>query len=173
MATVAASVGEQVIEHMTVLRRYARVLVRTQDQADDLVQDTIERALARADLYQPGTNLRAWLFTIMRNICITNARKLKLRRTYAAELMSLERHLSPAAQDDIVMLKESLALVQQLSPGEQQAVTLLGVQDMSYETSAEIAALPVGTMKSRLSRGRQRLRSMIDGTPQTGGALPA
>lgn len=173
MSTAAANVGAQVIEHMTVLRRYARVLVRTSDQADDLVQDTVERALARADLYQPGTNLRAWLFTIMRNICITNARKMKLRRTYAAELMSLERHLSPAAQDDVVMLKESLALVQHLSPGEQQAVTLLGIQDLSYEASAEIAELPVGTMKSRLSRGRQRLRTMIEGATPAGDTATA
>lgn len=154
--------GAQVIEHIPSLRRYARVLARTADQADDLVQDCIERALSRQNLYQPDTNLRAWLFTIMRNIAITQTRKDKLRRSYASERMAMDRRAEMPKQTDIVALKDSLRLMSTLSDGEQQAVTLLGLNDLSYEEAAAMSGLPVGTMKSRLSRGRQRLRAMMD-----------
>jgi len=154
--------GVQIVDHIPALRRYARVLVRTTDQADDLVQDCVERALSRATLYQPGTNLRAWLFTIMRNIAITQTRKDKLRRNYAGERMAVDRGAEAPSQTDVVVLKDSLRILSQLSPGEQQAVTLLGLYDLSYEEAASLSGLPVGTMKSRLSRGRQRLRALLD-----------
>lgn len=158
------ALGTQIIEHVPALRRYARVLARTADQADDLVQDCVERALSRANLYQPDTNLRAWLFTIMRNIAITQTRKEKLRRAYASERIAMDRRAEAPAQSNVVALKESLTLIDALSAGEREAVLLLGVQDMSYEEAAAISGLPIGTMKSRLSRGRQRLRGMIDQT---------
>jgi RNA polymerase sigma-70 factor, ECF subfamily len=154
--------GDQIVDHVPALRRYARVLVRTTDQADDLVQDCIERALSRSALYQPDTNLRAWLFTIMRNIAITQTRKEKLRRSYARERMAMARRAEPPSQTDVVVLKDSLRILGELSDGEQQAVTLLGLYDLSYEEAAGLSGLPVGTMKSRLSRGRQRLRSLLD-----------
>jgi RNA polymerase sigma-70 factor (ECF subfamily) len=158
----ANCLGVQVVEHIPALRRYARVLARTSDQADDLVQDCVERALSRSNLYQPDTNLRAWLFTIMRNIAITQTRKDKLRRAYAAEQMMVEHRAAPASQSDVVALKDSFRLMKSLSPGEKQAVALLGVFDLSYEEAAKASGLPVGTMKSRLSRGRQRLRTMME-----------
>jgi len=154
--------GDQMVEHVPALRRYARVLVRTSDQADDLVQDCIERALSRSTLYQPDTNLRAWLFTIMRNIAITQTRKEKLRRNYAAERLALDRRADAPSQADVVVLKDSLRMLGRLSSGERQAVTLLGIHDLSYEEAAGLSGLPIGTMKSRLSRGRQRLRSLLD-----------
>jgi RNA polymerase sigma-70 factor (ECF subfamily) len=160
--TATTWLGDHVIDHIPALRRYARVLVRASDQADDLVQDCVERALSRASLYQPDTNLRAWLFTIMRNIAITQTRKDKLRRTYASERLAMDRRSQVPAQLDIVALKDSLRMMKQLSTGEQQAVTLLGLHDLSYEEAAGISGLPVGTMKSRLSRGRHRLRSLLD-----------
>jgi len=154
--------GDQIVDHIPALRRYARVLVRTGDRADDLVQDCVERALSRASLYQPDTNLRAWLFTIMRNIAITQTRKDKLRRSYAAERMAMDRRAEAPSQADVVVLKDSLRMLGRLSRGEQQAVTLLGLYDLSYEEAAGLSGLPVGTMKSRLSRGRQRLRALLD-----------
>jgi RNA polymerase sigma-70 factor (ECF subfamily) len=160
--------GDQIVDHIPALRRYARVLVRTTDQADDLVQDCVERALSRSALYQPDTNLRAWLFTIMRNIAITQTRKEKLRRSYASERMAMDRRAEAPSQTDVVVLKDSLRKMQELSSGEQQAVTLLGLYDLSYEEAANLSGLPVGTMKSRLSRGRQRLRALLDPTEAAG-----
>ncbi|MBI3515927.1 MAG: sigma-70 family RNA polymerase sigma factor [Proteobacteria bacterium] len=156
----------QMIDYIPHLRRYARSLVRTKDQADDLVQDCIERALSKISLYQPDTNLRAWLFTIMRNISITQARKEHLRRGYAAERQAIGRRSEAPSQAHTIALKESLRMLKELSPGERQAVTLLGVHDLSYEEAANISGLPVGTMKSRLSRGRQRLRTLTDSDDQ-------
>ena len=163
MAETATNwLGDQIVDHIPALRRYARVLVRTSDRADDLVQDCVERALSRASLYQPDTNLRAWLFTIMRNIAITQTRKDKLRRSYAAERMAMDRRAEAPTQPDTIVLKDSLRMLGKLSSGEQQAVTLLGLYDLSYEEAAGLSGLPVGTMKSRLSRGRQRLRALLD-----------
>lgn len=158
----SVDLGDQIIDHIPALRRYARVLARTVDQADDLVQDCVERALSRSNLYQPDTNLRAWLFTIMRNIAITQTRKEKLRRTYASERLAMDRRSEAPSQGDVVVLKDSLRMMKRLSSGEQQAVRLLGLYDLSYEEAAGMSGLPVGTMKSRLSRGRQRLRALLD-----------
>jgi RNA polymerase sigma-70 factor, ECF subfamily len=162
--TSSEGLGVQMIEHIPALRRYARVLERTNDKADDLVQDCIERALSKAALYQPDTNLRAWLFTIMRNIAITQVRKDNLRRTYAIERQAMTPRYEAPSQTDTVALKDTLRLMGALSSGEQQAVSLLAIEDLSYEDAANIAGMPVGTMKSRLSRGRQRLRSLVDPT---------
>jgi RNA polymerase sigma-70 factor (ECF subfamily) len=161
----ANDLGLEVVEQIPALRRYARTLKTTADQADDLVQDTVERALGRMALFQPGTNLRAWLFTLMRNIAITQARKAALRRKYALELIAMERQSMSPSQIDTVLVKRSLAQIGALSAGEREAVTMLGVQDLTYEEAAAATGLPVGTMKSRLSRGRSRLREMLDGGP--------
>src|SRR5690242_13625374 len=105
MQTPDKQLGAQIVDHIPALRRYARVLVRTSDQADDLVQDCVERALSRSNLYQADTNLRAWLFTIMRNIAITQTRKDKLRRSYASERMAMDRRAEAPSQNDVVVLK--------------------------------------------------------------------
>ncbi len=154
------TLSHQVIEHIPALRRYARLLTRSADQADDLVQDCLERALSRGGLYQQGTNLRAWLFTVMRNIAITQMRRDKLRRTYASERLAMDRRSEAPNQIDVVALKDGFRLLQSLTPGERQAVALLGVHDLSYEQAARVSGAPVGTMKSRLSRGRQRRRRL-------------
>jgi RNA polymerase sigma-70 factor (ECF subfamily) len=117
--------------------------------------------------------LRAWLFTIMRNISITQIRKDRLRRSYAIERQAMARRFEAPSQTTTVALKDSLRLMATLSSGEQQAVALLGIQDLSYVEAAEISGLPVGTMKSRLSRGRQRLRSLVDPDDQAADANQA
>jgi len=159
---IVQGLGEQMMEHIPALRRYARALERTNDRADDLVQDCIERALLKASLYQPDTNLRAWLFTIMRNIAITQVRKDQLRRSHAIERQAMTRGYAAPSQTDTVALKDAMRLMGALSSGEQQAVTLLGIEELSYIDAAGVSGLPVGTMKSRLSRGRQRLRGLMD-----------
>jgi|HubBroStandDraft_1064217.scaffolds.fasta_scaffold00095_42 RNA polymerase sigma-70 factor (ECF subfamily) len=150
--------GLGIVEHTAALRRYARFLMRTADQADDLVQDCITRALSRAHLYRADTNLRAWLFTILRNIFITQNRKAIRRRSYAAECMAAGAEVTPPSQFHIVALKESLQLMKALPAREQQAVALLGIFDMTYEEAARHSGIKVGTMKSRTSRGRANLR---------------
>ena len=140
------------------LRRYARALTRSVDRADDLVQDTLLRALAKAHLWQPGTDLRAWLFTVMHNQHVNLVRRaMRDEGTVDIEQMSssLAATTDPTGSRQLHELEQALGCL----PQEQREVILLvGLEGMSYETAAEILCVPVGTVRSRLSRGRDALR---------------
>jgi RNA polymerase sigma-70 factor (ECF subfamily) len=161
-ATSEFDLGRGILEHASALRRYARYIARSADHADDLVQECMERALTRPHLYRPDTNLRAWLFTILRNIAITQARKAKLRHAYAEERMATSPTATPPSQFNHVALKESFRLMRTLPAGERQAVLLLSVYEMSYAEAARHARIEIGTVKSRSSRGRERLRNLAE-----------
>jgi RNA polymerase sigma-70 factor, ECF subfamily len=144
------------------LRRYARALTRNRDRADDLVQDTLCRALDKQHLWQPGTNLGAWLFTIMHNQNVNNVRRDA--REFAAEEIervstTLPSTTDPSASRKMVELDRALA---RLPLGQRQVILLVGLEGMSYEDTAGILAVPVGTVRSRLSRGRDTLRELLD-----------
>ncbi|MEA2756222.1 MAG: polymerase sigma-70 factor, subfamily [Aliidongia sp.] len=158
--TTDYDLGPEILEHMPALLRYARFLVRATDQAEDLVQDCITRALDRACLYTPNTDLRAWLFAILRNTFINQNRKANYRRNYARDYTAMGTGITSPNQFHSVALKESLRLVETLPVRERQAVLLLGVFDMSYIEAARHSGTKVGTMKSRTSRGRAHLRLM-------------
>jgi RNA polymerase sigma-70 factor (ECF subfamily) len=151
-----------ILSHTAALGRYARLLTRSADQAEDLVQDCLARALSRPHLYQPDTNLRAWLFTILRNIAMTDKRKAKYGQAYIVERTAMTATAAPPNQIHRVALQESLRLIKTLPARERQAVTLLGICGMSYTEAAQCSGLPIGTMKSRLSRGQARLRALAD-----------
>jgi RNA polymerase sigma-70 factor (ECF subfamily) len=154
--------GCAILVHTAALRRYARRLTPTADQADDLVQDCLERALGRPQLYTPGSNLRAWLFTMLRNIALTGIRKAKCRQDYASGQRSSAAQVTPPNQLHHVALTQSLQHIKTLPPRERQAVALLGILEMTYEEAAQQSGMAVGTMKSRLSRGRARLRHLAE-----------
>jgi RNA polymerase sigma-70 factor (ECF subfamily) len=170
--TTLNDLGLDIIEHTASLRRYARTLTWNVEEGEDLVQDCLERALSRPHLYQPGTNLRAWLFTMMRNIAITRVRRNKLHRDHVGELMATNTSATLPNQFHHVALKESLQMIAELPPNERQAVVLRGILDMSYEDLAERAGVPVGTVKSRLSRGRAHLRERAESAAVASYALP-
>ena len=144
------------------LRRYARALTRNRDRADDLVQDTLSRALEKEQFWQTGTNLGAWLFTIMHNQNVNNVRRDA--REFAAEEIervstTLPSTTDPSASRKMVELDRALA---QLPLGQRQVILLVGLEGMSYEDTAEILSIPIGTVRSRLSRGRDTLRELLD-----------
>jgi RNA polymerase sigma-70 factor, ECF subfamily len=151
-----------ILTHTAALARYARLLTRSADRAEDLVQDCLARALSRTHLYEPGTNLRAWLFTILRNIAMTESRKGKYRQSYIAERTAIGATATPPNQIHRVALTESLRLIKGLPARERQAVTLLGILGMSYAEAAQQSGMAIGTMKSRLSRGQARLRTLAE-----------
>jgi RNA polymerase sigma-70 factor (ECF subfamily) len=163
-ATSEFDLGRGILEHVPALRRFASYIARSTDHADDLVQECIERALSRPHLYRPDTNLRAWLFTILRNIAITQARKAKLRHAYAEERMATGPTATPPNQINHVALKESFRLIRALPAAERQALLLLSVFEMSHAEAARHARIEVGTVKSRSSRGRERLRNLAEPT---------
>jgi RNA polymerase sigma-70 factor (ECF subfamily) len=144
------------------LRRYARALTRHRDRADDLVQDTLGRALVKEKLWQPGTNLRAWLFTIMHNQNVNNVRR-DIRESGGLDIEQTSSTLAavtdPTATRKMVELERALA---QLPLEQQQVILLVGLEGMSYEDTAGILTVPVGTVRSRLSRGRDALRKLLD-----------
>ena len=143
------------------LRRYAYALLRNDDAADDLVQDCLERALSRWYLRRRDGDLRAWLFTILRNLYISDLRRRRRRGPHVGLDDAAALGLGPA-QEAQVETRDLLVALDQL-PEEQKSVLLLvGVEDFSYEETARILGIPLGTVMSRLARGRQRLRSLIE-----------
>jgi RNA polymerase sigma-70 factor (ECF subfamily) len=143
------------------LRRYARALTRNRERADDLVQDTLSRALVKEQFWQPGTNLRAWLFTIMHNQNVNNVR-LAVRESRMVDMEQLSpipATTDPTASRQMFELERALA---QLSLKQRQVILLVGLEGMSYEDAAGILSVPVGTVRSRLSRGRDILRKLLD-----------
>jgi RNA polymerase sigma-70 factor (ECF subfamily) len=144
------------------LRRYARALTRNRERADDLVQDTLGRALLKERFWQPGTNLRAWLFTIMHNQNVNNVRR-DLRESGAVDMeqisVTLPATTDPTASRQIFELERALA---QLPLEQRQVILLVGLEGMSYEDTAGILSVPIGTVRSRLSRARYALRKLLD-----------
>lgn len=150
-------------EQIPRLRRYARALTGQREAADDLVQDTLERALSRSALFRPGGDPRPWLFAIMHNVFVNQVRSAAARRTVA---LDPDHHADSAghdtAQDGLALrdLERSLAQV----PADQREVLLLvGLENLSYAETAKALGVPVGTVMSRLSRGRERLRHALAG----------
>jgi RNA polymerase sigma-70 factor, ECF subfamily len=145
------------------LRRYARALTRDATRADDLVQSCLVRALAKQHLWQPGTDLRAWLFTILHNQHVNDTRcalREGARIAGEATLALPSVAPDPLASLQLRDLERSLAM---LPEGQRQTILLVGLEGMRYEEVARILGVPVGTVRSRLSRGRHMLRKMIEG----------
>jgi RNA polymerase sigma-70 factor, ECF subfamily len=144
------------------LRRYARALVRDRDGADDLVQDTLMRALAKQHLWEPGTNLRAWLFTLMHNQHVNSVRRpardaVQLdTEEMAGSLIAIT---DPTASCQLRELENALA---RLRPEEREVILLVGLEGMRYDDTAKILGIPIGTVRSRLFRGREALRKLLD-----------
>lgn len=144
------------------LRRFARAMVRDATLADDLVQECLERSLSRLHLWRPGTNLRAWLFTILRNLHINGIRR---RQTVVDIDDEAQASIGAAPGSQMARLElRDLRRALQLLPNEQREVVLLiGLEGISYGEAAEILKISIGTIKSRLSRGRRALRLLMEG----------
>ena len=145
------------------LRRYARALTRDATRADDLVQSCLVRALAKQHLWQPGTDLRAWLFTILHNQHVNDTR-CALRE--GARISGKADLSTPAVVPNALaalQLRDLERGIAALPEGQRQTILLVGLEGMHYEEVARILGVPVGTVRSRLSRGRHMLRKMIEG----------
>ena len=154
--------AQRLVDLIPRLRRYARALVGDRATADDLVQDTLERAWAKLHLYRRGTDLRAWLFTVMHNVHVNRVRASRPTDTLEDEMPELAQR---AAQGDTLLVRDldrGIALL----PAEQRAVLLLvTLEEMSYEQVARALGIPIGTVMSRLSRAREKLRALMHGQP--------
>ena len=152
---------QQLLTWVPRLRRYARALAGNRDDADDLVQDTLERAWAKASLWRGVIDMRAWLFSVMHNLHVDGVRRPKLH-TVPLDDDSPEVPVSPTQGERLAVLDLQAAL--DLLPIEQKEILLLvALEDMAYAEVASTLGIPIGTVMSRLSRGRERLRALMDG----------
>ena len=143
------------------LRRYAHALCRDAAAADDLVQDCLWRALRKSHLFRPGTDLRAWLFTMLHNLHVNGVRR-SIRQGAPVPVEDVEPLLiEPPAQGARLVLRALDRAMGEISEEQRQVLLLVGLEAMSYEEVATILEVPVGTVRSRLSRGRERLRELI------------
>ena len=150
--------------HIPALRRYARALTGDAWAADDLVQDTLERACTKWRLWSEGSNLRAWLFTLMHNVFANQVRRAPRQAMVDIEAVSHALEAEEVRLDQQIDLQRCVLLL----PEDQRAVLLLvALEDLSYDEVAGILGVPVGTVMSRLSRARARLRELMAVAPQT------
>ncbi len=145
------------------LRRYARALTRDRSAADDLVQDCLERAWSRLHLWRRGSNLRAWLFTILHNIHANDARRRARRPVVVPLSDGIGAAATPPAQDKGIEVENLRAALSRLPEDQRAAVLLVGLEQMSYREAAAVLGIPAGTLMSRLHRGRERLRGLMSG----------
>jgi RNA polymerase sigma-70 factor, ECF subfamily len=161
--------AREVETHVPRLRRYARALTGDLSRADDLVQDTLERAWNKFHLWRQGSDLRAWLFTIMHNVFVNQLRQGTL--TGSEMPLDDDAHQVPvrATQEDALEIRDLQVALEHL-PGEYREVVLLvGLENLRYEEVAQVLGVPIGTVMSRLSRGREQLRRlMASGAPPPG-----
>jgi RNA polymerase sigma-70 factor (ECF subfamily) len=153
-----------ILNEIPRMRRYARALLRDRDAADDLVQDSLERALVRVDNWRSGDSPRRWLFTIMHNIFIDQFRKVTRRgENRMLPLDNGEALSQPAVQFGHAANGEVLDALQAINEDRRAALVLVAVEGFSYAEAAEMLGIPAGTVMSRVSRGREDLRAILDG----------
>ena len=150
------------IEQLPRLRRYARALTGDAARADDLVQDTLERALAKLDLWQPGSDLRAWLFTLMHNLFVNQLRGQRSQDTALDEVPEIP---VSGGQMEALAARDLHAALLRLPEDQRAVILLVGLEQFSYAEAAQVLGVPAGTVMSRLARARERMRYMLAGAP--------
>ena len=158
--------AESIVELIPRLRRYARALAGDRTAADDLVQDTLERAWSKLHLYRRGTDLRAWMFTVMHNVYVNQRRAARPTTPLDDEMQELSQ---PTREIDTLVLRDLDAAIRRLPAEQREVLLLVALEDMSYDEAAHALGIPIGTVMSRLARAREKLRAMLSGLPPGGG----
>jgi RNA polymerase sigma-70 factor, ECF subfamily len=157
---------EQLIaEQIPKLRRYARALLGDPIRADDLVQEALVRALSRSHLWQPGTDIRAWMFTILHNVHVNNQRQRRHRDDYQELTDDRPEMATPATQERSLEIRDLARGLELLPAPQRQVVLLVGLEGMNYKQVAVVLDIPIGTVMSRLHRGREALRRLMTDGP--------
>lgn len=159
--------------HLGVLRRYALVLTRDADQAEDLVQEALLRAIAGAATWRAGQDLRPWLLSIVHNAHVSRRRRAQVEAAGTRELAANALPAAPATQHQRVELGQTMAAVLTLPEDQREAIVLVAIDGLSYKEAAEIQGLPLGTLMSRLARAREALRLAVAGCGAGAGERPA
>lgn len=163
-------VTQEMVELVPQLNTFARSLCRDYTRAEDLVQEALARALRNIDRFTPGTNLKAWLFTIVRNEHYSQLRRRKFEAPGVDTDSLPEPSVSPD-HDGELELRDLNRALGELSPGQRNALMLVSANGCSYEEAASICGCAVGTIKSRVARARDTLLGLLEGSPRPGRGL--
>ncbi len=166
MSNAIESIRRDIAGLLPRLRRFARAVTRNAADADDLVQAAVERALLHTGQWEPGTRLDSWIFRIMKNAWIDELRKRSRHsQLFAAEEEGEQVGVSHTEQQiDAMAVRKALA---QLSDDQRLAVSLVLVEGLAYKEAAEVLEIPIGTLTSRLARGRETLQAILSGGDMT------
>lgn len=152
---------QTIIAELPTLKKYALRLTRSAHLAEDLVQDCLTRALSRRHLFHSEANLRPWLFTVMHNLHVSHCRQAAVRRAFALAQMAGASEGREATQEHKTDLNQVIRVVALLPQDQRDVVTLVALQELSYQEAADLLGIPVGTVMSRLARGRDKIRALL------------
>ena len=156
----AADPRDELVEHLPAMRAFAISLTRNGATADDMVQDTLIKAWTNIDKFEVGTNMRAWLFTILRNTYYSSRRKMK-REVADVDGVFTESLAEKPAHDGHMQMNDFRKALMKLNDEQREALLLIGASGFSYEEAAEMCGVAVGTIKSRTNRARAQLAEML------------
>jgi len=159
-AAASQALAEELVTHVTSLRRYALLLVGNSTDADDAVQEALTRVLGRARGWAPIDDLRAYLFSTLHNVFIDSTRREKRMPSDFLSEDALASLTSPADQQKRLELRDTILALAKLPIEQREVVLLVGLEGLSYQETAQALEIPIGTVMSRLSRGREALRAM-------------
>jgi RNA polymerase sigma-70 factor (ECF subfamily) len=166
-----SNLDSAIVAQIPHLQRYALSLTRRADLAEDLVQESLTRALSRRHLFRGDRHMRPWLFAIMHNLHVNRRRRAQVQfDVLAASAASAVTDRAPPNQEQIVELAWIAQALQALPDEQKHVILLIVVDDLSYKEAAEVLGIPVGTVMSRLARGRERLRHIVEGRRHGGAA---
>jgi RNA polymerase sigma-70 factor (ECF subfamily) len=158
------SFADDLVNEVPHLRRFARGLCGDPSLADDLVQDCVERALAKVHLYDPSRPLRAWLYAVLRNIHVSGLRRAgRSQVAMSIDDMGAGEDAVASDQESQIGVRNISEALDRLPPAHREVIMLIALEDMSYRDVAEITGVPLGTVMSRLSRARSSLRNILEG----------
>lgn len=157
----------ELIEVLPRLRRYARMLTGDRAHADDLVQDALERALERESSFRSGENLRPWLFSLMRNLFVDGIRAREAI-DWSADSEALPEMAAPR-QGDPAELRDIHTALEKLPADQREVLLLVAVEGLRYREAADVLALPIGTVMSRLARARGKMQELLGNVPAGAG----
>ncbi|MCF6445853.1 RNA polymerase sigma factor [Nereida sp. MMG025] len=152
---------DELVDHLPAMRAFAMSLTRNSATADDMVQDTLVKAWTNIEKFQAGTNMRAWLFTILRNTFYSNRRKA-VREVADIDGVFTDQLSQKPDHDGRLQMRDFNVAFAQLPDEQREALVLVGASGFSYEEAAETCGVKVGTIKSRVNRGRKRLTELLD-----------
>lgn len=174
MAEPVQIVGERLVSFLPNLRRFAISLCRARDTADDLVQQTCERALAAAGSFDPETRFDSWVFRILRNLWLDRLRRQKTAGPAVSidEMHDLSVGSGEAQSEARLSLERVQVALQHLRPEQREIIVLVCIEDLSYRDAADVLDIPVGTVMSRLARARKALYELTGINPAAGRSSP-